>query len=575
MIPASLLNQRYQLLELLGEGGMATVYRGHDTLLNRAIAVKILKEEHARDPAFVARFRREAQAAARLSHPGIVAIYDVGEADGRPYIVMEYVPGETLKQLIQRQAPLDLETALELMLQVSSAVAAAHAAGIVHRDLKPQNILVATSPTGPGSRPPGLTVKVTDFGLARSVTVSAQSEAGVVFGTAHYLAPEQARGEAATPASDVYALGIVFYELVTGQLPFTGDTALAIALQHVQSPPPSPRQLNPRLPSAVERIILVCLSKAAEQRYSSAGELHQVLSEYRALATGDTVGQQPVIAPRPTPPPTRPEPSPPLAEDRQRSPGRPAGCAWPLLALALIIVGFALLLVPFGLLVTNSLFTPTPTPVPPVSVPDLVGLDIVAASNRATAVGLRVNVIDSRYDDQAPVNTVLVQMIAKGTPVLPGTIVDVVLSRGKETVVVPNVVNLTFAAAQERLTQAGLRVSRVDLPDPVVISGTVSRQEPVAESRWPRGSVVTVTVSLGNKVIVPDLFALPEAEAQARIRNAGLNTTWVNPQLPEDVPPSERWKFEQVCVGCVISQTPPAGSLVDRGTVIYLATRKR
>ena len=258
-----IIAERYELIDIIGQGGMADVYLANDTILNRTIAIKILRTSLAKDPIYIARFQREASAAAALSHKNIVEIYDVGEDNDQYYIVMEYVPGRTLKELIAKRGALHVMEAIDIMKQVLSGTARAHQMGIIHRDLKPQNILVTD--TG--------TAKIADFGIASIQSLTQFTQTDVIMGSLHYLAPELARGEKATVQSDIYALGIVFYELLRGQVPFNGESPVNIALKHMQEDLPSLREFNPSIPQSVENIIIKATAKNLNDRYKSATEM--------------------------------------------------------------------------------------------------------------------------------------------------------------------------------------------------------------------------------------------------------------------------------------------------------------
>ena len=263
------LNGRYSLIAPVGGGGMATVYKARDNILGRIVAVKILREQYAEDAPFVARFRREAQSAANLTHPNIVSVYDVGQDADTHYIVMEFVAGQSLKELLNKghTAPLPLERAVNIAAQILAGLEYAHRSGLIHRDIKPQNILL----TGDG------TIKVTDFGIAKSVSDLSLTDAGIALGTAHYFSPEQAKGERVTPQSDIYALGVTLFEMITGRLPFESENAVGLAYKHIGEAPPSPRALNPNVPLRLEAIVLKALAKDPTQRYSSAAEMERSL----------------------------------------------------------------------------------------------------------------------------------------------------------------------------------------------------------------------------------------------------------------------------------------------------------
>jgi serine/threonine-protein kinase len=576
----TILGGRYRLVERIGEGGMAIVYRAEDTLLGRPVALKILRDEYAADAQFLARFRSEAQAAAALSHPNIVNIYDVGEDAGRHYIVMEYVAGPTLKQVVQQRGALPLAQALELTAQICAAADAAHRNGIVHRDLKPQNVLV----NGDGL------AKVADFGLAQPVTAPAAPDAATVLGTAHYLSPEQAQGQPATPASDIYAIGVTLYELLTGRLPFDGLTAEEVALKQIQQVPTPPSELNDRLPPAVDGFVAKAMAKDPAQRYASAREMGSALQAYRQLGEGRTIPFQPqpgtaVPAATGTVPSARlPHPAsapatflPPrsvAAQPVQVAPAASEGVDWTLALLLLVTLACIAGLVPLGLTVRAAFTPPAPTPLPDVSVPNLVGLPYADAEARLQALGLALVNEGERFDEKVPAGRIVAQTVPSSSIVKWGDPVGVVVSKGPELIQVPGVTGLPLADAQSRLMAVGLAVGRQESRSPTVPAGLVISQTPPEATALPRGATVTVTVSIGNKVLLPDLMGKPEAEAQDTIRGLGLNTTYVNYQRPEDVPPSERWRLARVPPGCVLSQTPPAGSLLEVGTTVYLAVRK-
>ena len=305
-----ILNNRYELEQKIGEGGMARVYRGRDLRLNRRIAVKVLHSHYASDPGFLQRFHHEAQAAANLRHPNIVDVYDVGLDGDVHYIVMEYVDGSDLKALLARGGPLPIDQAVAIAEAVASGLSAAHRVGLVHRDIKPQNIIV-----GPGGQ-----VKITDFGIAKSALSTAMTETGVTFGTADYISPEQARGQPATPRSDIYSLGVTLYEMLTGRLPFSGESSIAVAMQHVGEEPPPLRMLNPRIPPALEALTLRAMSKDPDARPATAQEFVRLLSSWRDVGEQATVVRP--APPRPVPPRTGGDGAPPP----RSAPRRPRRC---------------------------------------------------------------------------------------------------------------------------------------------------------------------------------------------------------------------------------------------------------
>lgn len=273
------LNGRYQLISVVGGGGMAQVYKARDNVLGRIVAVKVLREQYSTDSQFVARFRREAQAAANLAHPNIVNVYDVGQDGDIHYIVMEYINGESLKEYIQRSSPMPISKAISVAVQILAGVEFAHRSGLIHRDIKPQNVLI--TPDG--------TVKVTDFGIAKSVSDLGLTEAGLALGTAHYFSPEQAKGERVVPQSDIYAVGVTLFEMLTGRIPFESESVMGLAFKHIAEEAPSVRELNPSVPPRLDSIVAKSLAKDPQERFGSAAEMERAL---RAIQVG---GQQPTV----------------------------------------------------------------------------------------------------------------------------------------------------------------------------------------------------------------------------------------------------------------------------------------
>ncbi len=301
MTQARTLNNRYELQAKIGDGGMATVYKAMDLRLNRVVAIKILRDSYSADPQFLERFKREAQQAASLNHPNIVRVFDVGDDGDMHYIVMEFVDGSSLKEIIVRSGPFTTQRALELGAEICDAIDYSHNSGLIHRDIKPQNILIDK-----GGR-----VKVTDFGIAKSTNASTLTEAGITLGTVHYFSPEQAKGLPVLPQSDIYSIGIVLFEMLTGQIPFDSDNAVALALKHIEEPPPPLRRFNPAVPLVVEQIVLRSLAKDPNRRYSNAAELA------RALRNVENQSEQGTRSVRPA------APIPPVAPTNGRSPVQP------------------------------------------------------------------------------------------------------------------------------------------------------------------------------------------------------------------------------------------------------------
>lgn len=577
------LNNRYRLLSLLGEGGMASVYEAEDLLLGRKVAVKLLREQFAADPDFLARFQREARAAAGLSHPNIVAIYDVGSEGPTQYIVMELVRGRSIKEIVRQDGPLSAARAIDLGRQICEALQYAHDHGIVHRDVKSHNVLVSHDGRA----------RIADFGIAVALGDSALTQSGLIVGTAHYLSPEQARGHAATPASDLYSVGVVLYEMVTGRPPFDGETPVTVALKQLQEPPVPPRRLNPRIPDSLQAVILKAMAKEPAARFRSGSEMAAALRGFAQASMEATISQ-----PVPMPPGSaRRSPGADLARELPRlskkGSSRGLGPMVVILSLSLLVVVFISIAIlaysngslgrllggmvtsptsstaePTALPVAQPTVAPTPAPTAaPTAVvlqaPQLVGKPFPQARQEALAGGLDLVIVGEANSPQ-PITYVISQQPAAGATVEKGTRIEVTVSMGPEIVSVPGVAGDTAPNAEGKLLAAGLRWRHSEVWSDQTPAGVVIAQNPPADARVEKGSEVTLTVSKGKeKVAVPNLIGRPEAEAQDAIVGAGLVKTWVNYQDYTTVPP-----------GHVISQEPKAGTLVEKGTTIYIAVRR-
>ncbi len=580
-----ILNNRYELEQKIGEGGMARVYRGRDLRLSRAVAVKVLHSHYASDTGFLQRFHHEAQAVANLRHPNIVDVYDVGQDGDMHYIVMEYVPGSDLKALIVREAPLPVERAVSIAEAVARGLDAAHRLGMIHRDIKPQNIIIGEAGQ----------VKITDFGIAKSTMSTAMTETGVTFGTADYISPEQARGQPATPQSDIYSLGVTLYEMLTGRLPFTGDSSIAVAMQHVSAEPPPPRMYNSRIPPQLEAIVLRALNKDPARRPHSAREFANLLESYR------TAGDQATVVRPVAPGPPRPAPQPRTNQPTQPRavlPPRPAvlqprpdnrGMGVGGFILGLLLLGGVLGLVYlFAVGAFDGLFnfasstisrppagaaTEAPLPgtatVPLVPVPDLVGKTEAEARAALQAQGLSAFVAEPRASDVITAGLVLEQFPPPNVPVnqSPATVVTLTLSLGPELVDVPDVQRTRASDARSLLSAAGFQVQEQQETSDLS-EGFVTRQDPV-NVKLPRGQTVTIYVSIGDKVVVPEITGLSEADARAKIEAAGLFVSFVDVQGCD--------KLGDLCnrfgPGTIVSSAPRPGSKVQRNSGVTLGQR--
>ncbi|MGN6300151.1 MAG: Stk1 family PASTA domain-containing Ser/Thr kinase, partial [Angustibacter sp.] len=467
-----LLGGRYEIGDLLGRGGMAEVHLGRDTRLGRPVAIKMLRSDLARDPSFQARFRREAQSAAGLNHPAIVAVYDSGEepaVEGGvpvPYIVMEYVEGRTLRELVGPGRPMPWREALTVMSGVLAALAYSHRTGIVHRDIKPANVMV--TPTGD--------IKVMDFGIARAIADSSatMTQTQAVIGTAQYLSPEQARGETVDARSDLYSAGCLLFELLTGRPPFIADSPVAVAYQHVGEAAPAPSSVTGDVPDAVDAIVLHALQKERGARYQTADDfrddvdaalsgrrissaaLGAVAGAAAAGAATEALGAVPPAAATTTLPPAVPEAAmlPGNGDDYDDDKPNRTGL-WVLLGLlAAALLAVAVLVLP-GVLGSGGSNTPTTQK---VAVPDLSGKTVEEATAALKAKGLTLGDKTTRADDTVPQDQIIEQEPSSGAQVDQGTAVAVVVSTGPESVQVPDLVGKTQAQAKAALEQAGLQL---------------------------------------------------------------------------------------------------------------------
>ena len=524
------LGGRYELGELLGHGGMADVRKATDLRLGRAVAVKMLRTDLARDATFQARFRREAQSAASLNAPSVVAVYDTGEDELEgvrvPYIVMEYVEGQTLRELLRQGERLMPNRALEITTGVLGALEYSHQQGIVHRDIKPANVMLATNGD----------VKVMDFGIARAVADSGatMTQTANVLGTAQYLSPEQARGETVDARSDVYSTGCLLYELLTGRPPFQGESPVAVAYQHVRENPLPPSTLNPDIGPEADAIVMKALTKNPANRYQSAAEMRTDIN--RALQ-GATVAAPPVMAEPPTQALTA------IAEPDEEEKSR-KGAYW---ALAIgVILAIALLGAGAWALLGGDSNT--------VAVPNVVGDKLAKAEQTLDDAGFKVDVETQTSDVKK--NTVLTQDPLADTEADEGSTVTLVVSAGPEQVEVPDVVGLAQQVAIEQVQEAGFRVDTEPIDDDAA-AGTVVRTDPAGGTLQDAGSTVVLFVSTGE-VQVPNVVGDSVATATATLEAAGFTVTPVT-QETDSKPP-----------GTVIDQSPEGGSLARLGTTVVI-----
>jgi eukaryotic-like serine/threonine-protein kinase len=514
---------RYRIVRKLGAGGMADVYLAEDQELGRRVAIKILNDRHAADDSFIERFRREAKNAAGLSHPNIVSIYDRGEAEGTYYIAMEFLDGRSLKELIVGRGPAPIKVAIDYARQILAALGAAHRHGIVHRDIKPHNVLV-----GPEGR-----LKVTDFGIARS-GASQMTEVGSIIGTAQYLSPEQARGAPVDQTSDLYSVGVVLYEMLTGQVPFTGETPLEIAMKHLSEVPKPPSELRPEIPHDLDSVVLRALAKDQSERYQSAEEMDAdlarvaqglpvdpetedaataVLSGSGVLAAAPTSVIARPGAPAQTAPPGR---TPPAGYYGYEGPPRRRRPVWPWVLSVLLLVAAAGAAWFAYTKIQDQLNANKP-----VSVPLVEGSREPLAVSKIRDAGLLPRVA-REFSDTIAKGIVINQSPDAGEKLQKNGNVDLTVSKGKETVPVPSVLGKSQADAVSTLTNAGLvaRVFSVPSSKPV---DTVTGQDPQPGNTVVKGSKVRVNVSSGPAdVTVPSVIGLPFDQASTALQNQGF-----------------------------------------------------
>lgn len=530
-----ILDGRYEIKEALGGGGMALVYRGYDRLLHRSVTIKILREQFASDKDFVARFQQEAQAVARLSHPNVVSIYDVGQEEGLHYLIMEYVEGHSLKDVIAQRAPLPVLEAIDIALQICDALEHAHENGVIHRDIKPHNILI----TKHGR------VKVTDFGIAQAVNESTMTYSGTLIGSVHYLAPEQARGEPTGITADIYSLGVVLYEMVTGQLPFNGETPLAVALKHLQEDPRTPRELNPQVPPALERMILRALAKDPARRYPDVASLRADLRALRNVLEEDN------FATRELPPVMALAADPPSEKKTNR---RPRVWAWAMLILLFLALAAGGLWAGFRyyLVVGETV------------VPAVQGLPEGEALDRLAAAGLKGQIIGRKNDAEIPQGHVVSQDPGPGERVKRARPVLLVISLGPRLRQVPNVVGDPERIARMKLQNEKFNVI-IDpngVYHPTIAADSVVRQDPPAGASRPEGSDVRIILSKGPEpqwINAPNLIGSTLIEAQQKLKDKGLQQGVITYQ-----------RSEEQFAGIIIGQEPPPDSRVLQGSAVNL-----
>ena len=558
-----LLGERYRIIDTLGEGGMANVYLAEDIILQRKVAVKILRLDLQNEPQTQARFQREALATSELSHPNIVSVLDVGTDHGLPYMVMEYVDGPDLKEYIRQNAPLDLHEVIRIMDQILSAVALAHKHNVIHRDLKPQNILMDKIGN----------IKIADFGIAVALNQSSVTQTNSVMGSVHYMSPEQTRGGLVTKQSDIYSLGIILYELITGTVPFNGDTPVSIALKHAQEPIPSIRKKDQSVPQALENVVLKATAKDPRDRYATAQAMQADLDSSLDPERAD----EPVFVPNHgnnndktivLPGFKAPEKEQTVESEEENKPDKKEkkkdfwqnvkSHKWWWI-FSVIAAGLIIFIMIFALSGNNN----KPRQ---VHIPDVTNITEKRAEKRLEAAGLQVGKVIRRQSDDIKKGNVIGTKPAAGNRVDQGKAIILIVSSGTSMVKVPDVVGDNYDEAAEKLENQGFDVVREDQYSNKMAKGNIISQSIAAGVEVkPTQTTITLVVSRGkqikpkiNTVTLKDLHNYSLKSAQDYAKEHGL-TLQINQEYSDEI---ER--------GLVISMQPEAGTKVDRGSTVTI-----
>ena len=557
-----LIGNRYGILEKIGNGGMATVYKAMDTVLKRYVAVKVLREEFTTDEEFIRRFNTEAQSAASLTHPNIVSIYDVGMDDNIYYIVMELIQGKTLKQIIDEDGVLPWKWSLNIAIQIASALEVAHKNNIVHRDIKPHNIIITEDGVA----------KVTDFGIAKAVSNSTITAFGTTIGSVHYFSPEHARGGYTDAKSDLYSLGVVMYEMLTGRVPFDADTPVSVALKHMQEKPVEPIKLNPSIPYSVNKIIMKAMEKDLNLRYQSATEMLKDLNmalkdpdgDFVKTASNemaytqriDTISEEAIKS-------DNARDSEEKAENGKKKKGKISAFFAKHPALKIVIIVLLVILIPVvGFFGTQAILSAGRTK--DVALPNFVEMTREQAETTATDANLVLEITEE-FNSDVEAGKIVSQdpPYLEGYTVKEGSTVKLVLSKGENIKIVPKVTGQSREEAEQAIKAEELEVEVKEEASSKVEAGYVIRQEPAANEELNAGETVTIYVSTGVKQItMKHVIGQTEDEAKKTLTDLGFDVTVV---YEEDTSKDD---------GIVLKQSIDVGTTVDEGTKVTLTVNK-
>lgn len=529
-----ILGHKYRVTELLGTGGMAHVYKAYNLATRRTVAIKVLKEEYRNNAEFLRRFEREARAVLHLTHENIVRAYGVGDVNGMPYIVLEYVDGRTLKDLIVESGAMPPRIAIGLVMQVLDALNAAHSAGIIHRDVKPQNVIVTKSGKA----------KLTDFGIARDVDATTNTFAGsTVLGSVHYLSPEQAMGKPVTESSDIYSLGVMLYEMLVGDVPFTSDNTVSVALMHISDDPVAPIQRNPKIPPSLNDIVLRAMNKNSAARYQSATAMQRHLQRSLKEPNGGfaRAGAQETVT-----------------KDKAQKRSKRRRFRHGVLAIGIAVATVVLLLVAVFIGLRPSFMSKT---VSTEFVPALTERSVEEARQKANNYHFEFEILEYEASDTVPYGHVIMQSPVAGTKAMLGTVIQVIVSIGPDFLTMPDLTGKTLDEAIAALAAIGLSYGNVDYRVSDVAIGYVCSQSILPGVEVQRGQRVDISISASSAdgIPMPDLSGLSLGEALTKLDNGALLTIFVrynNNRSSDDF--------------VVLDQSPATDSNVQPSTPIYL-----